>query len=128
MFDFQLIDIKSIDSSGGTIEKVINAKSDYFKGFGELYLTSPVPGKYRDWRMHKSMVCSVYPVIGSFEFILEIESKKKVINLNSLETKLLQINKGVWFTFKGLEQQNALMNFASETYSEDEIDRKPFTI
>tara|TARA_Y100001970_G_scaffold292285_1_gene432925 strand:- start:2677 stop:3045 length:369 start_codon:yes stop_codon:yes gene_type:complete len=116
---------KIIKNKLGNIQKIINKKSQNFKGFGELYISSIKPGKSKGWNMHKKMTINIFVIKGKIEITEKYENKiiKKKLTENSCE--ILTIKPMRWVKYKNLEnKESKIINFANSLHNKKELLKK----
>ena len=109
----------------GDVLRVIRSSDSHFNKFGEAYFSFINFGAVKGWKLHKSMTLNLVVPLGSVFFVLAIKDpdsgfKFRTFNLSIQCHSVLTIPPGIWVAFKGLEQQNLLLNVASEVHSSNE--------
>lgn len=121
---YRLIPLKVIPTIGGEIQKIIDVDSDFYDGFGELYISSISNDIVRDWKQHSEMLCSLVVTEGEVIFLLQSDKDIQQIRLNSNNPTMLQILPGTWYTFQGVAVKSNILNIANKKHNENEIQRK----
>ena len=109
----------------GNIYKILNKNSKFFKGFGELYITTINKGASKGWNFHKRITSNLFVIRGKVKVLMKKNDNlvKKIISENSNET--LTIKPKVWFKIVNLtDSKSKVINFANLKYSHNEILKK----
>lgn len=122
--EIKIIELKKISLNGGDILKVFK-KSDNSFLFEEIYFSSIEYDFVKGWKMHKKMTMNLIVPVGEVEFnfvSLDFKSKKKII-LGKSNYSRIQVPPNIWFSFKGLDSTNLVLNLASIEHDPNEITR-----
>lgn len=106
----------------GDVTKIINNKSNYFYGFGELYISEIKSKKIKGWKKHKRMTMNLKVIQGrvKFVFITKNNKKYKEIILHDKDLKLITVPKKTIFAFQGLNKKNMIINFSNIQHESNE--------
>ena len=129
----KLIENKIINHPDGDILHIIKKSSSGFCGFGEVYASSINKNKIKGWKRHNDITINLTVVSGSIKFAVyddRVNSKThKEINTFILGPYLkfsrLTIVAGLWVAFKGLDDNNLLINVIPEEHDKNEADNMP---
>ena len=114
-------------SENGSIVKIISKESDGFKGFSEVYFSIVGKGVHRPFKRHLEMTLNLVVIEGCIEFSYGFDLSSTSTLLVDAETKIrLEVPPKMWLSFKGVAEQNKLMNVANLLHDENEIERYEF--
>lgn len=120
----------------GKVMHMLRRDAPWFKGFGEIYFSTAVPGFVKGWHLHKRMTLNYAVVSGRVRLGLYDERKGSATEGTSQEVllggddyALVTIPPGVWNGFEALGAESAIVaNCATEPHDPAEIVREdPFT-
>ena len=101
-------------STKGDVIKIINKKSKYFNGFGEVYFSEIKQNKVKGWKKHTKMIMNLKVLRGKVKFVfLTNKNRFKKIILSENDLSILTVPKNIIFAFKGIKKKNIIMNFAN---------------
>lgn len=102
-------------SKNGDVIKLINKKSKYYHGFGEVYFSEIKYKKIKGWKKHTKMTMNLKVILGTVKFAFLKSNNKnfKTIILNDKDLSILTIPKNTIFGFQGIKKKNLIMNFAN---------------
>ncbi len=126
--EYRLINLNVVPNIGGEIWKIIDVDSDFYDGFGELYISSISNNIVRDWKQHSEMLCSFVVTEGEVKFILQNNKDIQELHLNADKPVMLQIFPGTWYTFQGVAVKSNILNLANKKHNENEIRRKKINL
>ena len=116
---------KIIKNKLGDIQKVISKKSQNFKGFGELYISSIKPKKSKGWNMHKKMTINLFVIKG--KILITEKYKNQIIKKTLTEgsREIVTIKPMRWVKYKNLEKKESkIINFANYLHNKKELLKK----
>lgn len=118
--------LNQIYNSKGSIFHVIKKSDDQFNGFGEAYFSFINKGEIKGWKKHKKMTLNLVVPFGEIEFIIYNEDNKKFFNtsLSKKNYQRLTIREGLWVAFRGIEENNILLNIANIEHDPSETINK----
>lgn len=110
-----LTSLKKIYHPKGDIYHVMKSGDIGFDGFGEAYFSTINKGDIKGWKKHTKMILNLVVPIGEIEFVVYEEKTKEFfsVRLSHDNYKRLTIKPGLWVAFKGVEENNILLNVAS---------------
>ena len=92
----------------------------------EAYISVIRKGAVSAWKRHLSMVSRIKVIRGKVGFVFPgKQGRFDSIVLEEQSAQILEIFEGQWFGFKGLAEENSILNLASILHDPEEIDRKP---
>lgn len=113
---------KAINNQKGNLYKFVDIKSNFFKGFGEIYFTEIKKNKIKGWKKHKKNFSLLKIILGEVEFTFYYENKFYSLNIKQKDNFIIQIPPNVWFSFKGISNKNLLCNFMNNLHSDREVE------
>jgi dTDP-4-dehydrorhamnose 3,5-epimerase len=118
--------LNQIYNSKGSIFHVIKKSDDQFNGFGEAYFSFINKGEIKGWKKHKKMTLNLVVPFGEIEFTIYNEDNKKFFNtsLSKKNYQRLTIREGLWVAFRGVEENNILLNIANIEHDPSETINK----
>ena len=124
MIGSKKIPLKVIQVKKGNIYKFISKKEIFFKKFGEIYFSEIKFNKIKGWNYHKKNKCQVAVISGKVRFSFLKKNKKsfisKTIILSSKNYSMIVIPPKVYFSFKGLNKFNLIVNFLENIHDPKE--------
>ncbi|SVD06523.1 uncharacterized protein METZ01_LOCUS359377 [marine metagenome] len=101
---------------------------DGYNGFGEAYFSTVDQGEIKAWKKHRTMYCNLVVIEGEVKFNLfddrqtsQTQSQNMSLLLSRNNYARLTIPPHIWFGFKGLGQNNVILNMASLIYDPEEV-------
>ncbi len=125
---FRVISLNEIKANNTSIIKILEKNNKNFFGFGEIYSSNFNKDIIRAWKKHTKMFCNILVIKGSVKFVF-FDNKfflSKEIILNETSKKILLIKPNIWFGFKGLSENNSIINISNILHEENEIIRKKY--
>ena len=110
-----LTPLKQIYNPKGDIFHAMKKSDNGFEGFGEAYFSTIHKGDIKGWKKHIKMTLNLVVPIGKIEFVVYNENSKKFfsIELSQDNYQRLTVKPNLWMAFRGLEENNMLLNLAS---------------
>lgn len=124
--DILISDLKIISVPGGNVLHAMKQVDTGYRGFGEAYFSYIEVGAIKAWKRHLKMTLNLVVPVGRvlFHFIDERGGATQFIT-GSSNYKRLTVPPGIWFGFKGLdENKSLLLNIADIPHDPTEIQRK----
>ncbi len=112
----------------GDVYHGLKAGEDSFKGFGEAYFSTIVPGATKGWKRHNVMTMNLVVPVGTIEFHLRSEDGQLADSIQLGESRYarLTVPPGVWIAFSGIgDGLNLLLNLASIPHAPKEATNLP---
>ena len=124
MNGIRLFKLKKIKIQKGNIYKFLSRNDKFFKKFGEIYISEIKKNSIKGWNYHLQNKFHLAVISGKvkFHFIKERNRKfysKKII-LSSNNYKLLVISPKIFFSFKGIDKKNLIINFLQNPHQKKE--------
>jgi len=117
-----LTPLKQIYHPKGDIFHAMKKSDNGFDGFGEAYFSTLHGGDIKGWKKHTKMVLNLVVPMGEIEFVIYDEKKDEFfsVKLSQKNYQRLTVKAGLWMAFRGVEQNNMLLNLASIEHNPDE--------
>ena len=117
-----LTPLKQIHHPKGDIFHAMKKSDAGFKGFGEAYFTTVNKNVIKGWKKHTKMTLNLIVIIGEIEFIIYNEFTKEFFSviLSQNNYKRITVKENLWLAFKGLKENNMLLNLASIEHDSNE--------
>ena len=127
-----LTPLKIIDLDDGNVMHAMRNTDQGFSDFGEVYFSEVYPGRIKAWKRHNKMTLNLVVPIGEVHLVCyddraDSESFGLFTEISFLKNNYgrLTIPPQIWFGFKGLSREKALIiNIANIMHDPHEIDRK----
>ncbi len=112
--------LKIISGEKGNIMHALKKSSPFFQDFGEAYFTFVNFNTIKGWKKHKKMILNLVVPIGKVKFVFYDDRKNSKsykqfyeIIMSQQNYHRLTVEPGIWMAFKGLKDQNLVLNIAS---------------
>lgn len=117
-----LTPLKQIYHPKGDILHAIKKNDDGFVGFGEAYFSTIHKGVIKGWKKHTKMTLNLVVPIGEIEFVIYKEDSKEFfqVKLSQKNYQRLTVKPNLWMAFRGLKENNMLLNIASIEHNPSE--------
>ena len=122
--------LKVIPDERGRLMEMLRADDELFIKFGQVYLTTAMPGVVKGWHYHKKQTDNMVVVKGMMKIVLydsrETSPTKGEVNeffMGVHNPILLQIPPSVFHGFKCVSDEEAIViNCPTETYNYEDPD------
>lgn len=110
-----LTPLKQIKHSKGDIYHSLKKSDTEYSGFGEAYFSTINKGDIKGWKKHTKMTLNLVVPVGEIEFVIYSELTKEFfqVRLSLKNYQRLTITPDLWVAFRGLQEDNMLLNIAS---------------
>ena len=108
-----LTPLKQITHSKGDIFHAMKASDKGFAGFGEAYFSTVNKSDIKGWKKHSEMTLNLVVVIGEIEFVVHNGIDFFGVKLSRSNYQRLTVGPGLWVAFRGLSNENMLLNLAN---------------
>ena len=115
-----LTPLKQIFNSKGDIFHAMKKSDEGFAGFGEAYFSTVKAGEVKGWKKHKEMTLNLIVVKGEIEFVAYDGDSFFNVKLSKKNYQRLTIKPHLWLAFRGLSDENILLNLASIEHKKNE--------
>ena len=117
-----LTPLKQIYNPKGDIFHAMKKSDDGFDGFGEAYFSTIHKGDIKGWKKHTEMTLNLVVPAGKIEFVVYNENTKEFfcVQLSQDNYQRLTVKPNLWMAFRGLEENNMLLNLASIEHDPEE--------
>jgi dTDP-4-dehydrorhamnose 3,5-epimerase len=117
-----LTPLKQIFHPKGDVYHGMKRSDPGFDGFAEAYFSTIHQSDIKGWKKHTRMTLNLIVVNGEIEFVVYDEQSKKFFTtrLSKKNYQRLTVKPGVWMAFRGIGQNNMLLNLANLEHDPDE--------
>ena len=117
-----LTSLKQIEHPQGDICQAMKRSDIEFSGFGEAYFSTIKKGDIKGWKKHTEMVLNLIVPVGEIKFVIYNENTNDFfsIQLSRSNYQRLTIKPNLWLAFKGINDENMLLNIASVEHNPNE--------
>ena len=115
-----LTPLKKIYNSKGDIFHGMKKSDKGFSGFGEAYFSTVNNNEIKGWKKHTKMTLNLVVVTGEIEFVVYDGDDFFNVKLSKNNYQRLTVGPNLWLAFRGLDNENMLLNLASIEHDPDE--------
>ena len=115
-----LTPLKKINNSKGGIFHAMKASDKGFSGFGEAYFSTVNNNEIKGWKKHTKMTLNLVVVTGEIEFVVYDGDDFFNVKLSKNNYQRLTVGPNLWLAFRGLDNENMLLNLASIEHDPNE--------
>ncbi len=110
-----LTPLKQIYNPKGDIFHAMKKSDEGFDGFGEVYFSTIHQNDIKGWKKHTEVTLNLVVVSGEIEFVVYNDDSKTFFDvaLSQDNYQRLTVSPNLWMAFKGLKENNMLLNIAS---------------
>ena len=110
-----LTSLRQIQNKKGNIFHALKKSDEGYCGFGEAYFSSVNLNETKGWKKHTKMTLNLVVIKGEIEFVIYDDSSKNFFNvrLSKNNYQRLTVLPNMWLAFKGIKQENILLNIAN---------------
>jgi len=110
-----LTPLKQICNPKGNVFHAIKRSDEGFDGFGEAYFSTVNKGDIKGWKKHTKMTLNLVVPCGAIKFVIYDEESKEFFatTLSQENYQRLTVKAGLWMAFRGIGDNNILLNLAS---------------
>jgi len=121
-----LTPLQQIYNSKGDIFHAMKKSDNGFDGFGEAYFSTIYKDDIKGWNKHTQMTLNLIVPVGVVELIIYNEVSKEFfsIKLSQKNYKRVTVKPNLWMAFRGLKENNILLNLASMEHNPAETLKK----
>ena len=125
---FEVKSLRVINADNSNIVKIIDKNKKNFHGIAEIYSSNFKKNTIRAWKKHTKMYCNIFVTKGSvkFKFYDDNFIKSNELILGENDKKILFIKPNIWFGFKGLSENNSLVNISNILHDDKEVVKKKY--
>ena len=107
--------LKQIHNPKGDIFHVMKKSDNGFESFGEAYFSTINQHDIKGWKKHTKMTLNLVVPFGEIEFVIYNENTNEFFNIKLSQSNYqrLTVSANLWMAFRGLEENNMLLNLAS---------------
>jgi len=122
--------LKVIPDERGRLMEILRCDDEIFENFGQVYMTTAMPGVVKGWHYHKEQTDNLAAVSGMLKVALyddrEDSPTKGEVNeffIGEHNPMLIQVPAGVYHGFKGIsEHETIVINIPTEPYNRENPD------
>lgn len=124
-----LTPLKQIYHPKGDVLHAVKKSDDSFNDFGEAYFSTINKDDIKGWKKHTKMTINLIVPIGEIEFVVFDDSTGEFLNikLSQKNYQRLTVSPGLWLAFKGIGDENMLLNVASIEHDPNEAENVELT-
>jgi len=117
-----LTPLKQIHNPKGDVFHAMKKSDAGFAGFGEAYFSTIYKDDIKGWKKHTEMTLNLVVPIGVIKFVVYDENTKEFfsITLSQNNYQRLTVKPNVWMAFRGIDENNMLLNLASIEHDPNE--------
>jgi len=115
-----LTPLEQITHPKGDIFHAMKKSDEGFSGFGEAYFSTVNKNDIKGWKRHSKMTLNLVVSMGEIEFVVHDGNDFISVKLSRGNYQRLTVEPGLWVAFKGLSDENMLLNLASIEHDSDE--------
>ena len=121
-----LTPLKQIYNQKGDIFHSLKKSDVGYEGFGEAYFSTINKDDIKGWKKHTKMTLNLVVPVGKIKFVIYDEVSQQTYStvLSQDNYNRLTIKSGLWMAFKGLDENNMLLNLASIEHDPNETINK----
>jgi len=123
--------LKVINHPKGDIFHALKMSEEQFSGFGEAYFSTVNFDEVKGWKKHLQMTSNLIVPAGIVKFVVcdlrensDTKNEFFEIILSPDNYYRLTIKPGLWYAFKGLADNNIVLNIANIEHNPDESENK----
>lgn len=115
-----LTPLKKICNSKGDVFHGMKKSDKGFSGFGEVYFSTVNNNEIKGWKKHAQMTLNLVVITGEIEFVVYDGDSFFNVRLSKKNYQRLTVKPNLWLAFRGLDNENMLLNLASIEHDPDE--------
>ncbi len=127
-----IVPLKQFSDHRGTVMHMLRIDAPHFRGFGEIYFSTVLPGAIKAWHYHRVMVLNYAVPVGCINFVLYDSransptfGEVQEIEMGPHTYSLVTVPPLVWNGFQGLGVEVSLVaNCATIPHDPGEAERK----
>jgi len=115
-----LTPLKQITHPKGDIFHAMKKSGEGFSGFGEAYFSTVNKNDIKGWKKHTEMTLNLVVVTGEVEFVVHDGDDFFNVKLSKKNYQRLTVKPNLWLAFRGIDDENMLLNLASIEHDPNE--------
>ena len=112
--------LEQITHPKGGILHAMKASDKGSSGFGEAYFSTVNNNEIKGWKKHTKMTLNLVVVTGEIEFVVYDGDDFFNVKLSKNNYQRLTVGPNLWLAFRGLDNENMLLNLASIEHDPNE--------
>lgn len=123
----KIIKLVKFNNPIGDTMKYLSKKSNFFKGFGEIYFSEIKKNKVKGWNYHKKYWCLLCVPFGEvkFDFKNNANSRVKSITIGKKNYSMIVVPPKIYFSFKSKVAISLVANTINGVHNENETLKVP---
>ena len=109
--------LESIESELGSVRHAMRSDAQGYHGFEEVYFSSVNKNKIKEWKKHLRMTLNLVVCHGRVRFAILDENILEDVSIFTMSPTenygRLTIPPNLWVAFRGLEEENLIMNISN---------------
>ena len=125
-----LTPLKQFPMERGDVLRGLKANENSFHGFGEAYFTFINHNRIKAWRKHRKATLNLIVPVGEIQFVFYDDREDSTtfkefftVSLSINNYQRLTIPPMLWMGFKGIGEQNLLLDIMNIRHDLDDEDR-----
>jgi len=114
--------LKQIHNPKGDVFHAMKRSDNGFDGFGEAYFSTITREDIKGWKKHTKMTLNLVVVSGEIEFVVSTGEEFFSVKLSHHNYQRLTIKPNLWMAFRGIGENNMLLNIANIEHDPDEAE------
>jgi dTDP-4-dehydrorhamnose 3,5-epimerase len=126
-----IVPLTLVRNERGRLMEVQRRDDSHFLGFGQVYITSTLPGVVKAWYRHARQIDQIALIKGMLKLVLfdsrENSATREVLlelTINETAPALVQIPSGIWHGFQAIKDETFLLHLNSEPFQFDAPDEE----
>ncbi len=117
-----LTPLRQIHNPKGDIFHAMKKSEAGFAGFGEAYFSTINKDDIKGWKKHTKMTLNLIVPVGEIEFVVFNDALDEFfsVKLSQNNYHRLTVKPNLWMAFRGLSDNNMLLNIASIEHDSSE--------
>lgn len=125
--------LRLISDERGWLMEILRSDWEFFKNFGQVYVTTAYPNVVKAWHMHKKQTDHMACIRGQIKLVLydgrkESPTKGKIdeFYIGERNPMLVKIPPEVWHGFKAVQEIASVINVPTELFNYEKPDEHRF--
>lgn len=121
--------LRLISDERGWLMEILRSDWEFFKNFGQVYVTTAYPNVVKAWHMHKKQTDHMACIRGQIKLVLydgrkESPTKDKIdeFYIGERNPMLVKIPPEVWHGFKAVQEIAFVINVPTELFNYEKPD------
>jgi dTDP-4-dehydrorhamnose 3,5-epimerase len=119
--------LKRIELDDGNVLHALRNNDFGYDNFGEAYFSFIKQNKVKGWKCHTKMTMNLIVPVGDVKFVFYYDNEFKDIEIGDNNYCRITVPPNIWFGFKGMGENNLVLNIANLRHDPEEVQRKKIT-